>query len=59
MRILTNNRTSPWDTDLESIQEVKDQAKPTYNGIKANSNPYTDRRKLDYGPIQEVRSNRL
>lgn len=55
-RILTNGRTSPWSVEADGIVEAKDQAKPTYNGIRAGTAPYTDRRHLDYGSVKEVNS---
>ena len=56
-KILSNKRTSPWDTE-EGIVESKDSATPSYNGIRAGVTPYTERRKLNYGPIKEVNSSR-
>lgn len=55
--IISNTRTSPWDTK-EGMEELKDSAKPSYNGIRAGITPYTERRKLNYGPIQEVNSSK-
>lgn len=58
MKILTNTRSSPWDVDPNSIKEVKDNARPTYNAIRAGITPYTERRQLDYGPVKEVNSDK-
>ena len=58
MKVLSNNRTSPWDTNPESIVDLKDSAIPTYNGIRAGITPYTDRRHLNYGPVKEVNSDK-
>lgn len=54
-KIISNGRTSPWDTE-EGMVEIKDSAVPSYNGIRAGVTPYTERRKLNYGPVKEVNS---
>jgi len=56
-KIISNNRSSPWDIE-EGMVELKDSAIPTYNGIRAGSAPYTERRRLNYGPIKEVQSDK-
>lgn len=54
-KIISNTRKSPWDNQ-EGMTEIKDSATPTYNGIRAGITPYTERRKLNYGSVQEVNS---
>ena len=55
-----NNKVRNFDDvdDEEGIVESKDSATPSYNGIRAGVTPYTERRKLNYGPIKEVNSSR-